>query len=243
MTRPRPTQAQQAGLSTASRSRSDATAGAAAAGIPVGSRIPGQAPPVEAADEPYVPVGWILQLGWPLFGAALALGGLLLSGVPLWRSLVIAITGGLVVFFVVRSLATNPPEWPYDVVLEPTRPYTAWEVSGLEGARQKGPAFQRYLRPRLWELCRELLRRRGIDPDSARAAELVGPAAYDLLSGRDPSAQPDSATVSRLCQIVARLGVDPIPGTPTPIRDRALAGLTGHLRRRPEDPPREGPTR
>lgn len=246
MTRPRRSQAQQAGLSSRTKSgsgASEASARAAAAGIPIGSRIPGQVVPVDAADEPYVPVSWVRHLGWPVFGAILAFGGLVLSGVPLWRSVVIALTGGLVLLFVVRSLAADPPEWPYDVMLEPSRPFTAWEVAGLEGARDKGPAFQHYLRPRLWELCRELLRRRGVDPDSAQAVEVVGPAVYDLLSGRDPAAQPNSATVSRLCQTVARLGVDPIPGTSTPIRDPALAGLTGHPHRRSDHPRREGSTR
>lgn len=236
MTRPRRSQAQQSGLAghPAAGSARDGSAasrnGSGAFGA--GYRFPGQGQPVDAADEPYLPEPWVRHIGWPVFGALAALGALLLTGVPLWRSVVIALSAGIVLYLVVRSMAVEGPEWPYDVSLEPSRPSTTWEVVGLEGSRERGSSFQRYLRPRLSELSRELLRRRGIDPDSARAAALLGREATLLLSGDESAARPDSGAISRLCMVIARLAVDPIPGTPTPIRDPALRGLTGGPGRR-----------
>jgi hypothetical protein len=221
MIRPRRSQVRQADLTAGVGGRSGTAAAAA----------PGR-PPVDAADEPFVPDRSIRYLGWPFFGAAIGLAGLSLAGVPLWRSVVIAVSAGIVLYLVVRSMAAELPEWPYDVALEPHRPFTAWEVAGLEGSREKGPTFQRQLRPRLAELARELLRRRGIDPDSGQAVTVLGVEAHALLLGDDPGAQPDSAAISRLCLAIARLAVDPIPGSIAPIRDPALAGLTGRRSRR-----------
>ena len=238
MTRPRRSQAQQSGLASPSGSASR-TRGRPA-GAPSLPTFPGHGAPVEAADEPASPDRWYRYLGWPAFGTLLGLGAALLSGIPLWRCLVIALTGGIVVYLVVRSMDTDPPEWPYDIPLEPNRPFTAWEVAGLEGSREKGPSYQRYLRPRLWVLAQDLLVRRGVDPASPRAESLLGAEAYRLLSGRDPAAQPDSAAVSRLCHAIARLAVDPVPGTTPPIRNPALRGLAGSGRSA-GGPPRNGP--
>jgi hypothetical protein len=195
------------------------------------AELPGRVP-ADAADEPFVPDRAIRSLGWPLVGAGVGLAGLLLAGVPLWRSVILAVSAGIVLFLVVRSMAAELPEWPYDVTLEPYRPFTAWEVAGLEGSREKGPTFHRQVRPRLADLARELLHRRGIDPDSSQAAAVLGPELHALLLGDDLEVQPDSAAISRLCLAIARIAVDPIPGSTAPVRDPALAGLTGRQARR-----------
>jgi hypothetical protein len=166
-------------------------------------------------------------VGWPIFGTVVAFGGLALTGVPAWRSVLIAMTVGVVLYLVVRSMSVEPPDWPYDVPTEPTRPFIPWEMPGLEGSREKGAAYSRYFRPRIAGLARELLRRRGIEADSDRARTLMGPNNHRLLFGADPLAQPDGVGISRLCEIVARLAVDPTIGTPVPIRNPALSGLAG----------------
>lgn len=170
---------------------------------------------------------WYRQIGWPAAVGTIVFLGLFFTGVPLWRSVLIAITVGVTMYIVLRSLAGARPEWPQRALGVADRPPGTWEVAGLDAARDQPEAFARALRPRLWELAQDLLRRRGIAPYSAQAAAIIGGAEYGLLTGEDPAPARGPASVSRLCSAIARLALDPGAGGPVPIRDPALAALAG----------------
>lgn len=179
---------------------------------------------------------WYRQIGWPAVAGTIVFLGLFFTGVPLWRSILIAITVGATLYIVLRSLAGARPEWPQRALGAADRPPGAWEVAGLEAAREQPEAFARALRPRLWELAQDLLRRRGIAPYSPQAAAIIGRAEYALLTGDDPVPPRGPSSVSRLCSAIARLAVDPGAGGPVPIRDPALAALAGTNREAPAPP-------
>lgn len=203
-------------------------------------------PPVtEPADEAGPVQRWHRRLPWPVFGAAVAAAAMLVSGVSPWRAVVIALAAGAALWSVLVSMTVDTPERPSDVPSDLHQPRTRWEVTGLVGAGESAEMFARYLRPRLWGDARELLLRRGIDPESDRAAALVGRHAYALLTGADTDPKRTTSSVSALCQTIARLAVEPAAGTEPVIGNPALAGLAGPNRRPhrraaalPEGPPR-----
>jgi len=189
---------------------------------------------------------WWRSLTWPVIAGAVATAGMLASGVPVWRAVVIAVACGAALWSIVVSLSVARPEWPYDLPVDVHRAPTTWQVPGLVGAMESDVSFQQYLRPRLWSLAQQLLRRRGIDPDSERAAALIGPREYALLTGADTDSRRAMASVPVLCQVIARLAVAPDADSEPAIRNPALAGLAGRparpARRTPQHPT-EGPHR
>ncbi len=195
-------------------------------GAPRGTQI------ADHADEPAERMAWYRYLLWPTIAAAVGLAGMLAGGVPTWRAVLIAVAAGLALWALVASLVVEQPEWPYDIPLEPHRATSVWEVPGLTGATESEVSFQQYLRPRLWALTQELLRRRGIDPSSERAVAMVGRREYDLLSGADTDPKRAMSSVSVLCHTVARLATEAGPGSEPVIRNPALAGLAGTTRHR-----------
>lgn len=192
------------------------------------------------ADEPVERQRWFRYLPWPAIVAVVATAAMLAGGVPAWRAVLIALSGAVTVWALVVSLSVTPPEWPYDIPAQVHRTASVWEVSGLAGATESDVSFQQYLRPRLWVLTRELLWRRGIDPDSERAVALVGAREYALLSGADTDPRHAMASVSVLCHTIARLAVAPAPGSEPAIRNPALSGLAGATGRRIARTPSEG---
>lgn len=236
MTRPAGGRAHRRGVARAlGGGRPDAPRSAASAPVAVTSG--------SDADEPVERDRWYRYLAWPTIGAIVTAGGLIVAGVPIWRALLIGLSAGAALWAVVVSLTIEQPEWPYDVPTDPHRTPTSWEVPGLVGAQESEVSFQHYLRPRLWDLAQELLRRRGIDPLSERAVALVGLREYAMLTGTDTDPRRTTASVSVLCQAIARLAVDPAPGSEPAIRNPALAGLSGRSRRRPAISSSEGPHR
>jgi hypothetical protein len=208
-----------------------------------GARADSARATVDAADEPVELDRWYRFLVWPAIGAVVTAAGLIAAGVPAWRGVVIGLSVGAALWAVIVSLTIEQPEWPYDVPTDVHRAPTSWEVPGLVGAQESEVSFQHYFRPRLWELAQELLRRRGIDPLSERAAALVGPREYAMLTGADTDPGRTTASVSVLCQTIARLAVEPAPGSEPAIRNPALAGLAGRPRRSSTIPTSEGPHR
>lgn len=204
-------------------------------------------PVADQADEGPPVQRWYRQLLWPVLAAAAATAAMLVSGVPPWRAVVIAIAAGVALWAVLMSMTAAAPGRLYDVPSELHQLRTRWEVGGLLGAGQSAEIFAKQLRPRLWELTRELLQRRGIDPESDRAAALVGRREYALLTGADTDPKRTTSSVSVLCRTIARLAVEPAAGTEPVIRNPALAGLAGPNRRpdrrRAATPRSEGPSR
>lgn len=186
---------------------------------------------------------WYRQIGWPVAVGAIVFLGLFFTGVPLWRSILIAVTVGATLYVVLRSLAGARADWPEGGLGVADRPAGRWEVAGLEAARDQPEAFARTLRPRLWELAQSLLRRRGIALYSQQAVDIIGRAEYDLLTGDDPAPARGPSSVSTLCDAIARLAVDPAVGGPVPVRDPDLAALAGTRRARATVgwTPRHGP--
>ncbi len=164
---------------------------------------------------------------WPVIVAVVGGAGMFAGGVPPWRAVVIAVGAGLALWAVIVSFAVRRIDWYDDVPGFTYRSATPWEVPGLVGARESAEAFELYLRPRLWSLAQELLRRRGIEPDSARARELVGEREFAIFSGVDRDPRHTTASVSVLCQVIARLAVEPFPGSAPAIANPALKGLAG----------------
>ncbi len=179
------------------------------------------------------PSRWWRHLAWPVIVLVLGTAGMVAAGVPAWRAAVIGVAGAGALWAVIVSLAVASPVWYYDVPLATTRTPTSWEVPGLIGARQSSEWFADYLRPRLWALAQELLRRRGIDPGSAAARRLVGRRDYALLTGADADPRRTVAAIPALCHTIARLGVESTPQSPAPVRNPVLAGLAGAPRRAP----------
>ena len=189
---------------------------------------------------------WSAQLPWPVFGAVAATAAMLVSGVPPWRAVVIALAAAAALWAVLMSLTVHAPERPSDGPSDAHQPRTRWEVAGLVGAGESAEMFARYLRPRLWKVTRQLLERRGIDPESDRAAALVGRPEYALLTGADSDPKRTTSSVSLLCATIARLAVEPAAGTEPIVSNPALAGLAGkpgRPRRRADTAPPEGPLR
>ncbi|OJV23977.1 MAG: hypothetical protein BGO26_04075 [Actinobacteria bacterium 69-20] len=166
-------------------------------------------------------------MAWPIIVTVVGGVGMFTGGVPPWRAVVIAVGAGLALWTVIVSFAVRRIDWYDDVPGSTYRSATPWEVPGLAGARESAEAFELYLRPRLWSLAQDLLRRRGIEPDSARARELVGEREFALLSGIDRNPRRTTASVSVLCQVIARLAVAPLPGSAPAMANPALKGLAG----------------
>ncbi len=197
---------------------------------------PAPPPPVDPLDLSPGHPPWWWHVFWPVVATIATAGGMLLGGVPAWRAAAIALAVGAALWAMILTMTVEAPSWPYDsgpydAAREEHRSPTVWEVPGLAGARESDMSFQHYLRPRLWALAEELLRRRGIDPASQAAVDLVGRAQYALLSGADTDSGRAMASVSVLCQTIARLAVGPAPGSAPPIRNPALGGLAGRPRR------------
>ena len=182
---------------------------------------------VDSADEPAHYPRWWRHLGWPLVTVVVGTAAMLIGGVPAWRAVAIVLAAAVAVWALAASLVAPQPEWPYELPPDVRRASSVWQVSGLVGATESDAAFHQFLRPRLWALTVELLRRRGIDPDSQRAVELVGPREYALLTGADTDPRHVTASVPTLCHTVARLAVQPAPGSKPAITNPALAGLAG----------------
>ena len=186
----------------------------------------------EPAADPGPPLPrWYRQLLWPVLLGVAATAAMLATGVPAWRAALIALATGAAFWAVLLSINVHPPDRLYDVPSQARQPPTRWEVPGLVGAGESAEMFTRYLRPRLWEVARELLQRRGVDPDSDRAAALVGRREYALLTGADTDPKRTTSSVSLLCATIARLAVEPAAGTDPVIRNPALAGLSAPTRR------------
>lgn len=168
---------------------------------------------------------WWRHLTWPVVIAVLAGGGMLLAGVPLWRTIVLALGIGAAWWAVVATVNVEAGRWPDDVPGAPYRTGAVWDVPGLAAARQSADAFSEHLRPRLWAIASELLRRRGIDSESTEARACVGPRDYDLLTGADEDPARRTAAAPALAAALARLAVSPeLPG-PVPMPQPELVGL------------------
>jgi hypothetical protein len=153
---------------------------------------------------------------------------MLAGGIPPWRAVVIAVGVGVALWLSIESSHVSRPRWSDDL---PDGGFFAtappWEVPGLTASRFSTGSFQRYLRPRLWALATELLRRRGIEPASPRAAELVGRRDYALLTGGDTRPGHVTSSVSALTMSIARIAVTADGDDPPVVRSPALAGLAG----------------
>lgn len=181
---------------------------------------------VDWADEPADPGRWLRRWAWPAIVAGAIAFGMIAGGVDAWRSILVAIGVGVALWSVLASVSSYRPVWHDDIPGQTFHPASAWEVSGLAGARESPDSFAGYLRPRLWSVTADLLRLRGIDPASDRAREIVGRREYALLTGEDGDPRRMTSSVSALCQTVARLAAPGgEAGTP------ALRRLVGRERR------------
>lgn len=187
------------------------------------------------------PRRWWRTVGWPIAVAVLGTAGMLAGGVPWWRALIIAVSTGGALWAVVATLAVDHPTWPYAPSRGLHSAPTAWEVPGLTGARQSAETFESYVRPRLWALAQDLLRRRNIDPASQRAVDLIGARIYAILTGAETDPRRVTGSVPALCQTIARLAVEPVDGRPPPVPHPALVGLAGARQRTGTRPPRRHP--
>lgn len=185
---------------------------------------------VDRADDPADYTGWAKRWAWPLVAGAVVLFGMSAARIDLWRGLAVGFGATLLIWAAVATVMVKRVRWHDDVPGLTYHPSSSWEVSGMIGARESVNTFTEYLRPQLWSTAQALLVRRGIDPDSEQARQVVGAAPYSLLTGEQEPAGDLAAHVSSLAEVVARLAVDPgLPGR-LPIDSPALAGLAGrHL--------------
>lgn len=185
---------------------------------------------VDRSDEPADYGRWRRNWVWPALILAGGTFGMVAGGVDLWRAALISAGVAVALWSVVATMAVPEISWHDDVPGEHYHSSSTWEVPGLTSARESDEAFARYLRPRLWSLAETLLERRGIDPGSDRARELVGHRNYALLTGEDTDPRHVTTAVSALCHAVAQLAVTPLPDSRPPLESRALAGLAGKSR-------------
>lgn len=184
---------------------------------------------VDRADEPAEPVPWFRRWLWP---AIIAIGtalGMIAAGIDIWRAALVAIGCAVAWWSVIASASVPRVSWHGDIPGRTFHAPSTWEVPGLTGARESVDSFTEYLRPRLWTIASDLLRRRGIDPGSDQARETVGRRQYALLVGEERDPRRMTSSVSALCQTVARLAASE-PGSSPALR--RLAGA------RPSSPDR-----
>lgn len=185
---------------------------------------------VDRSDEPADYGRWSRHWVWPALLLVGGTFGMVAGGIDLWRAALLSAGMAVALWSVIATMAVPDISWHDDVPGEHYHSSSTWEVPGLTSARESDEAFVRYLRPRLWSLAETLLVRRGIDPASARARELVGPKNYALLTGEDTDPRHMTAAVSALCHAVAQLAVTPLPDSRPPIESPSLAGLAGTAR-------------
>lgn len=182
---------------------------------------------------------WWRLLGIPVL-ATVAVGvALWAAGVPVPRIIGIALTIGIVGWLLVRGATLQQHLWPEEPNTGPgwDRSSRLWEQPGLDAALDR-PQF---MAPRLLRTLRResdaLLTRRGLDPASDAARELLGPRTSALLYDDDaptPQRAELRAIIRRLTQLAASGG----PGV-APLRLPArLVGGAGsrrfpHFGRRP----------
>lgn len=183
---------------------------------------------MDRGDEPAGEPPWWRHIAWPIVVLVLAGSGMLVGGVPPWRAVAIALGVALALWSLILTFTVRRIDWYDDVPGASYRISTPWELSGLAAARESAEAFEFYLRPRLWDLAQKLLRRRGIDPASARAGELIGAREYAILTGVDRDPRRTTSSVSVLCHTISRLAVAPIDGSAPPIANPALTRLAGN---------------
>lgn len=140
--------------------------------------------------------------------AALAAGiGVYATGGPVTRSVVIALTAGVVTWLLVRALTVEVDPWPPEpeTGFAHGRVPQLWEISGFESALQRPEYLGRRAIRAVREIAVLVLRRRAIDLDAPRDADrtrdLLGSRNFELLT------DPDHGAVSRadLVQLVDRV--------------------------------------
>lgn len=188
---------------------------------------------IDRSDEPADYTGWLRHWVWPALLAVFASVGMAAGGIELWRAVVLSLGAAVALWSVIATMAVTDVSWHDDVPGEHYRSSNTWEVPGLNSARESDEAFARYLRPRLWSLAETLLTRRGIDPVSARARELIGTRHYAVLTGSDTDPRHMTGAVSALCRAIAQLAVTPLPEGRPPVDSPALAGLAGAVAAKP----------
>lgn len=185
---------------------------------------------VDRSDDPADYGRWGRHWIWPALIVAGGTFGMVAGGVDVWRAALLSAGVAVALWSLIATMAVPDISWHDDVPGEHYHSSSTWEVAGLISARESDEAFTRYLRPRLWSLAETLLARRGIDPMSARARELIGPRNHALLTGEDTDPRHMTTAVSALCHAVAQLAVTPLPDSRPPIESPSLAGLAGTSR-------------
>ncbi|NNG36027.1 hypothetical protein [Nakamurella aerolata] len=148
--------------------------------------------------------------------AAVAIGiALWAAGVPVPRLIGIAVTIGIVTWLLVRGATLNQHLWPEEPTVGPgwDRSSRIWEQPGLDAALDRPQFMAGRLLRTLRQESDALLIRRGLDPESDEARELLGPRTFQLLYADEaPVAQRAElrAIIARLTQLAAT----PQPGVP-----------------------------
>lgn len=153
------------------------------------------------------PGAWWRLLTMPILAALAAGIGVYATGGPVTRSVVIALTAGVVTWLLVRALTVEVDPWPPapETGFPHGRVPQLWEISGFESALQRPEYLGRRAIRSVREVALPVLRRRAIDldapEDAGRARDLLGSRSFELLT------DPDHGAVSRadLVQLVDRV--------------------------------------
>lgn len=153
------------------------------------------------------PGAWWRLLTMPILAALAAGIGVFATGGPVTRSVVIALTAGVVTWLLVRALTVEVDPWPPEpeTGFAHGRVPQLWEISGFESALQRPEYLGRRAIRAVREIAVPVLRRRAIDleapRDADRARDLLGSRNFELLT------DPDHGAVSRadLVQLVDRV--------------------------------------
>ncbi|WP_353648296.1 hypothetical protein ABLG96_15790 [Nakamurella sp. A5-74] len=153
------------------------------------------------------PGAWWRLLTMPILAALAAGIGVFATGGPVTRSVVIALTAGVVTWLLVRALTVEVDPWPPEpeTGFAHGRVPQLWEISGFESALQRPEYLGRRAIRAVREIAVPVLLRRAIDlkapQDADRARDLLGSRNFELLT------DPDHGAVSRadLVQLVDRV--------------------------------------
>lgn len=193
----------------------------------------------ERAPRPTPELPWWRLLVIPVLATAAVGVALWAAGVPVPRIIGIALTVGMVGWLLVRGATLQQHLWPEEPSTGPgwDRSSRLWEQPGLDAALDR-PQF---MAPRLLRTLRResdaLLTRRGLDPESDAARELLGPRTSQLLYD-DDAPTPERAELRAIIRRLTQLAATGEPGVaPLRLPARLVGGdrspRFGRLGRRP----------
>lgn len=161
------------------------------------------------------PGAWWRLLTLPILAALAAGIGVYASGGPVWRSVVVALTAGVVTWLLVRALTVEADPWPPEpeTEYEHGRVPQLWEIVGFDAALERPEYLGRRAIRSVRDVAVPVLRRRGIDLDAPAdanvARELLGNRSFELLTNNDhgtPTRADLVALVDRVTQLATATG-------------------------------------